>query len=76
MQAKKRKLGLLESENMDKDDESEKSDTEEAPVVAKIQGNFNLIWFGFLLRLFLHCMYFHLLMFSQIILKDHSTRNW
>lgn len=42
MQAKKRKLGLPES---DDDVSGDKSTMEETSAVAKIQGNFNLIWF-------------------------------
>lgn len=56
MQAKKRKLGLIESDDMDKDDElAEKGAMEETPVVAKIQGNFNWLWFW--LEFFMHCTY-------------------
>jgi hypothetical protein len=76
MQARNRKLGLLESDDMDKDDElAEENAMEETLTVAKNPGNFYLIYFGF----YSDCLCAVLtliLIFSQIILKDLSTRNW
>lgn len=54
-QALKRKLGLLENDDMDKGDEStEKGAAEETLAGARIQGNYELIGFApFLLPLYI-----------------------
>lgn len=63
MQAKKRKLGLPES------DDDVSGEKEETPAVAKIQGNLNLIWF--------YSDYLYIrTYFNPYFFSDHSERSF